>query len=56
MMTTALATNEQMSKVAKPNENIYSSKLSIEESFAIDKRMKIPPSNILAAVVNYQSL
>ena len=53
MMTTALATNEQMSNVAKPNENIYSSKLSIEESFAIDESMKITPNIILNMLRKY---
>ena len=53
MMTTALATNEQMSKVAKPNENIYSSKLSREESFAIDESMKITPNIILTMLRKY---
>ena len=56
MMTTILAISEHKSKAAAPKENIYSSKLSIEESFAIDERMKITPSNILAAALKDQSL
>ena len=47
-MTTSLATTERTSKGAKEKENIYNSKTSIEESFAIDESMKSAPNKILA--------
>ena len=47
-MTTSLATTEHTSKGAKEKENIYNSKPSIEESFAIDESMNTAPNKILA--------
>ena len=47
-ITTKRAAKEQRSKPAKPNENIYNSKLSIEESFAIDESMNNTPNKIPA--------
>ena len=48
-MIMSLAAIEQMSKPANPNENIYNSKLSIEESFANAERAKNAPKIILTA-------
>jgi hypothetical protein len=47
-MTTNLAASEHRSKGAKEKENIYNSKPSIEESFAIDESMNTAPNKILA--------
>ena len=47
-MTIALAANEHSSKPAKPKENIYNSKPSIEESFATAESMNTAPSTIRA--------
>ena len=47
-MIMSRAVIEQRSKPAKPNENIYNSKLSIEESFAIDESMNNTPNKIPA--------
>lgn len=47
-MTISLAAMEQISKPAKPNENIYNSKPSIEESFATAESMNTAPSMIRA--------
>ena len=52
-MTTSLATTEHTSKGAKEKENIYNSKPSIEESFAIDESMKITPNIILTMLRKY---
>ena len=46
-MTTSLAATEHTSKGAKEKENIYNSKLSIEESFANAERAKNAPKIIL---------
>ena len=47
-MTIALAAKEHTSKPAKPKENIYNSKPSIEESFATAESMNTAPSTIRA--------
>ena len=47
-MTMSLAANEQRSNPARPKENIYNSKPSIEKSFETAERMKHPPiSNLM---------
>ena len=48
-MIMSRAAIEQRSKPAKPNENIYNSKLSIDESFANAERAKNAPKIILTA-------
>ena len=45
-MTIALAAKEHSSKPAKPKENIYNSKPSIEESFATAESIKNAPNKI----------
>ena len=47
-MTIARAASEHISKPAKPKENIYNSKPSIEESFATAESMNTAPSTIRA--------
>jgi hypothetical protein len=45
----SLAATEHRSKPAKPKENKYNSKPSIEESFEMDETTKIAPKSILAS-------
>ena len=45
-MTIARAASEHISKPAKPKENIYNSKPSIEESFATAESIKNAPNKI----------
>lgn len=45
----SLAATEHKSKSAKPKENRYNSKPSMEESFEIDETIKTAPKSILAS-------
>lgn len=49
---TMRAAKAQRSKEAKPKENKYNSKLSIEKSFETAERVKITPRMILRAFFN----